>query len=625
MLLSALALPFALLATPGAARAATVSPVSPGSTVSTVSTGDMCDVSAPWHCYGETLRAVTPKAATVSGSGIWDASALERQYGVTDMSAPKPGNPTVAVVEAFGYPKLAADLAVYRKRMGLPACTKANKCLHVINQAGKSSPLPKVAPRKDDWTGETALDVDMVSAVCPSCNILVVEADDDGTAVNAAGVPLHPFGILQADKVAARRTHWVSDSWGGPGDASDDAESDRQYLSTPGTILTVASGDDAYDDHLLDGKDHVDYPSTSPYAVAVGGVNGDLGGSLKAWQYGGSSCATFVPTPAAQAGVTRGCASGGYGRAASDVSAIADGSGGIATYDSTYPLKSSQGPQSWIAVEGTSASAPIVAALYAASRNHTDQWRPYETVSQTPSLWDDLTRGRNGSCGTALCDAAAGWDGPTGVGMPLSPEAFALPLAAFDPVAGFSAHLSSPLSATIAVPLTARDTAGDPQRLASASLDSSTITGLPDGVTATASGDHLVLTGTPTAKGSGTATVSVTGVTPAGRTTSGQMSIPWTVGNPLMATSGTPRISGHAVHGDTLRVVLPTMHAETTTGTVLQPAWAVTWFLNGKAVGHARSYHLPRDAAHERVRVSATASLSGYATRTLRSAVEQVR
>src|SRR4051812_25424798 len=111
--------------------------------------------------------------ATASGIGATD---LVSAYNL-DVSV-DPGA-TIAIVDAFGYTNLASDLATYRSHYGLPACTIANGCLKIVNQNGQTSPLPANPPANDDWTGETALDVDMASAACPKCKILVVQADDD--------------------------------------------------------------------------------------------------------------------------------------------------------------------------------------------------------------------------------------------------------------------------------------------------------------------------------------------------------------------------------------------------------------------------------------------------------------
>ena len=82
------------------------------------------------------------------------------------------GGRTVAIVDAYGYPNLERDLGIYRAQFGLPACTTANGCLRIIDQNGGTS-LPRL---NVGWAQEQALDVDAVSAACPDCKIVVVQA-----------------------------------------------------------------------------------------------------------------------------------------------------------------------------------------------------------------------------------------------------------------------------------------------------------------------------------------------------------------------------------------------------------------------------------------------------------------
>src|SRR6266542_1307445 len=95
---------------------------------------------------------------------------------------------TVAIVDAYRNPNAESDLAVYRAQFGLPPCTVANGCFKEVNQNGAASPLPA---GNTGWGQEISLDLDMVSAVCASCKILLVDGSstslaDLGTAVNAA-------------------------------------------------------------------------------------------------------------------------------------------------------------------------------------------------------------------------------------------------------------------------------------------------------------------------------------------------------------------------------------------------------------------------------------------------------
>src|SRR5215510_8042354 len=139
-----------------------------------------------------------PHSAVCSG-GVFRCKARVRtdaQNKITPFAAPKGLGPadltsaykldpaktstaTIAIVDAFNYPNAESDLATYRSQFGLPPCTKANGCFKVINQTGGTSPLPGNSPPGDDWTVEAALDLDLASAACPTCKLVLVEAQDD--------------------------------------------------------------------------------------------------------------------------------------------------------------------------------------------------------------------------------------------------------------------------------------------------------------------------------------------------------------------------------------------------------------------------------------------------------------
>ncbi|MBP0460060.1 S53 family peptidase [Streptomyces montanisoli] len=307
---------------------------------------------------------------------------------------------TVAIVDANDDPNAEQDLATYRKQYGLPECTSANGCFSKIDQNGGTNyPAPDAG-----WAGEISLDLDMVSAACPQCNIMLVEAktasmDDLGTAVNQA---------------VTKGAKFVSNSYGGSEDASDQQADDR-YFKHPGVAITVSSGDSGYG---------VEYPAASPYVTAVGGTSlsqggsGSRGWSEKVWgssaggEGAGSGCSQYSTKPSWQK--DSGCAK----RAVADVSAVADPATGLATYDSYQA-------GGWQVVGGTSASSPLIAAVYAlaGAPGSTDTPASYP-YAHTGAL-NDVTSGSNGSCGTSyLCTAGQGYDGPTGLGTPNGTAAF---------------------------------------------------------------------------------------------------------------------------------------------------------------------------------------------------------
>ncbi|MFI0895155.1 peptidase S8 [Streptomyces sp. NPDC020983] len=334
-------------------------------------------------------KTVAPNA-TPSGYG---PSSLQSAYKLPSSTAG--GGRTVAIVDAYDDPTAEADLAVYRAQYGLPACTTANGCFKKIDQNGGTS-----YPKKDGgWAQEISLDIDMVSAICPNCHILLVEAKTPsfanlGAAVNqAAATP----GVVA-----------ISNSYGGS-DASD--SSYGSYYNHPGIAVTASSGDSGYG---------ASYPASSHYVTAVGGTTLNTASTTRgwtetAWSGAGSGCSSYNTALSGAASFATGCSK----RAEADVSAVANPSTGVAVYDST----AYQGYSGWMVFGGTSVSSPIIASVYALAGNtgSIDNNYPYTHSSAL----NDVTSGSNGSCTTSQwCNARTGWDGPTGLGTPNGTGAF---------------------------------------------------------------------------------------------------------------------------------------------------------------------------------------------------------
>ncbi|GAA4217013.1 S53 family peptidase [Actinocatenispora rupis] len=338
------------------------------------------------HASNSALRKA---AATPSGYGPAD---LQSAYQLPSSSAG--GGQTVAIVDAYDAPTAEQDLAVYRTQYGLPACTTANGCFRKVDQNGGTS-----YPRKDGgWAQEISLDLDMVSAVCPNCHILLVEAKSSSFANLGAAV----------NRAATMGANVISNSYGGS-DASD--ANYGSYYNHPGIAVTVSSGDSGYG---------VEYPASSHYVTAVGGTSltkasNSRGWTETAWNGAGSGCSTYNTALSGQSAAGTGCAK----RAVADVSAVADPNTGVAVYDST----AYQGYSGWMVFGGTSVAAPVIGAVYGLAGNAAsiDNNYPYAHAS---ALYD-VTGGSNGSCPTSQwCTARTGWDGPTGLGTPNGVGAF---------------------------------------------------------------------------------------------------------------------------------------------------------------------------------------------------------
>jgi subtilase family serine protease len=333
---------------------------------------------------------VTANAASPSGLGPAD---LQSAYALPSSTAGS--GKTVAIVDAYDDPSAEADLGVYRSYYGLSACTTANGCFRKVNQSGGTT----YPARNGGWAEEISLDLDMASAICPNCKILLVEATSASFA--NLGAAVNRAAILGATS--------ISNSYGGS-DASD--SSYGAYYNHPGIAVTVSSGDGGYG---------VEYPASSHYVTAVGGTTltratgTTRGWTETVWSGAGSGCSAYNTALTGASSFGTGCSR----RAVADVSAVADPNTGVSVYDS-YAY---QGYVGWLTFGGTSVSSPIIASVYALAGNTASIDNNYPYTHST-SLFD-VTSGSNGSCSTSqLCTARAGWDGPTGLGTPNGVGAF---------------------------------------------------------------------------------------------------------------------------------------------------------------------------------------------------------
>nr|WP_145797641.1 putative Ig domain-containing protein [Kitasatospora atroaurantiaca] len=422
--------------------------------------------------------------ATPSGYGPSDLASAYK------LSASGGSGATVAIIDANDDPNAESDLAAYRSQYGLPACTTANGCFKKVDQRGGTS-----YPSADSgWAGEISLDVDMVSAVCPNCHILLVEADSAtmenlGTAVNTA---------------VSLGAKYVSNSYGG-GESSSDTGYDTSYFNHPGVAITVSSGDSGYG---------VEYPAASKYVTAVGGTTLSRNSSTRGWTESvwgsssggngaGSGCSAYDAKPTWQKDT--GCSK----RTVADVSAVADPATGLAVYQ-TY------GGSGWAVYGGTSASAPIIAAVYALAGTPASGSNPASyPYSHTGSLFD-VTSGANGSCSPAyLCQAAAGYDGPTGLGTPNGTAAFTSGSTGSTVTVTNPGNQSTAQGSSVSLQITATDSDSGQSLTYSATglpagLSINSSTGLITGTASTAGTYNVTVTARDTINASGSATFSWT-------------------------------------------------------------------------------------------------------------------
>jgi len=338
---------------------------------------------------------------TSNGMLIQNAQAPVGGYGPSDLrsaykiKAKQQGlsSTIIVAVDAFGYNNAESDLGVYRAQFGLPACTTANGCFKKLNQNGQQGSYPQ---QDIGWAQESALDIDMLSAMCPNCQVWLVEANTNSYSNLATAVKTaHSLGA-----------HVISNSYGGSEGGTQSYEPSYTYKNT---AVTASTGDNGY-------AAGPQFPATSPHVIAVGGTHlihdsSQRGWAETVWSGAGSGCSTVYSKPAWQTDPN--CSK----RMEADVSAVADPATGVAVYG-----PNSQGNGTWLVFGGTSVSAPLIGGIYGVNGGKVKYGsNPYNHIS---NLFD-VTSGSNGSCGGSyFCTGKPGYDGPTGLGTPNGIKAF---------------------------------------------------------------------------------------------------------------------------------------------------------------------------------------------------------
>lgn len=371
-------------------------------------------LSADGFCAHPHSRPAPPAAAVSSAVQGYTPSQIRHAYGFDHVNADGSGQ-TIAIVDAFKHPSIAADLATFDRQFGIAAPPS----LKIVGQTGGSDSTVKV---NSGWASEIAMDVEWAHAIAPNAKILLVEAKSDN-------IPDLLAGVDYARKAAGVSV--VSLSWG-----IREYRGQLPYDSTlttplghPGVTFVASSGDEG-------SRAGPDWPATSPGVLSVGGTSLNTTGgngtyaSEVGWNKTTGGVSRYEKSPSYQ-GVVQ---SGGF-RTSPDVSYNADPNTGFAVYSSVRDA----GVVGWSVIGGTSAGAPQWAAQVAVA----DQLRAaagkgsLDGVSATlPALYSlysapntpgysayatdfhDVTQGRS----TGRQHPGAGYDEVTGLGSPDAPQ-----------------------------------------------------------------------------------------------------------------------------------------------------------------------------------------------------------
>jgi len=313
----------------------------------------------------------------------------------------------IAIIElGGGYRK--ADLRTYFAGLGIATPNVST----VSVDHGRNHPTGDA----NGPDGEVVLDIEVSGAIAPGASIAVYFAPNtDAGFLDAITTAIHD---------TTHKPSVISISWGGPESswteqamtAFDEA---FQAAAAMGITVCAASGDNGSSDGVNDGADHVDFPASSPYALACGGTSLQASGTSidneAVWNdgasggAGGGGVSSFFALPAWQEGLQVTAGSGGrqplLKRGVPDIAGDADPQTGYdIRVDGTNAV-----------FGGTSAVAPLWAALVA--RINSSRTTPvgyiHPLLYQNPTTLRDVTQGNNGDF-----VAASGWDACTGLGTP---------------------------------------------------------------------------------------------------------------------------------------------------------------------------------------------------------------
>ena len=376
---------------------------------------------------------VAPKASTAVAT-TYTPAQIRAAYGLPTLPSSFTGltatqaaqlgaGQTIYIIDAQSDPNVAAELAAFNTKFGLPACTvrtiatnaslplpapSTNACDLSIVYSTPSSGMTATAPAYDSgWATEITLDVQWAHATAPLARIVLIEsADTSNTGLIGA--------IGLANKMGAGV---VSMSFGGA-EGSWTSSVDSTFSNTQMTYL-AATGDNGAS---------VSWPSVSSRVLAVGGTTLTYSGGTRSetvWSGTGGGVSAYTPTPSYQTNAVPGMGTP-TNRTVADVSFNADPSTG------QYVAVINQGSSSvsWLSAGGTSLATPQWAGIMAVANAlrvqsskavlgapHSVLYQQISTVPGTyASSFADIKQGSDGSC--AGCTAKTGYDFPTGLGTP---------------------------------------------------------------------------------------------------------------------------------------------------------------------------------------------------------------
>jgi len=338
---------------------------------------------------------------------------------------------TVVDIVSFGSPTLQADTNVFDRNFYLPPIT-----IKVLAPLG-TVPFNPTNKDMNGWAGETELDVQIIHAIAPDANIVVLTSPVSETE-GTIGLP--EFLKLEQYAVNNHLGTIISQSWGASEVTLKDSAGQqeiqkwdaffKQATTQQGITFFGSSGDNGSTDFtdlnatILSKQPTTSFPTDEPWVTSVGGTSLSRAGVLSfqetAWNHSGGGFSSFYSTPSYQQALPASVQQQlNHRRGVPDVSGDADPLTGLAIYSGGWQLGG-----------GTSASAPLWAAIAAIANQMAGHALGFlnpalyklAASSSYPQDFHDITTGNNTQDvgGTSVPGYAAtqGWDPITGLGSP---------------------------------------------------------------------------------------------------------------------------------------------------------------------------------------------------------------
>lgn len=359
----------------------------------------------------QTCNILCPHTLNPRAVGVpyFDMSQVKSVYNIPNSIAPV----TVAVVSFGGglYGSVDqdgvltnGDVQAYWSAIGIPQANQPKVIIRTLMGASNQ-------PNRNDGgsTMENTLDVETLGGACPSANLTIIMYLSPNNLASFAPM----LNAIRTTPVTigtvTYRPSIVSCSWGAPeiyygSTLLNGINQALKALTDNNVNVTAATGDNGSNNGVGGSANYVDFPSSSPYATAVGGTTlyspnnvYDSNTTEVAWSSGGGGISSLNPKPAYQAAIA------GAGRSSPDLAAIADPNTGVLfLINGQYEI-----------IGGTSVASPVIAGFLAAINCQVFiNPRLYNQTSQQISQnYHDVTTGTNGGY-----SASAGYDNCTGWG-----------------------------------------------------------------------------------------------------------------------------------------------------------------------------------------------------------------